>query len=83
VSNRQRRTQERKRALLGARIVFNNRSSVIDCTVRDLSEAGARLVLGHPLPLPSVFELEMPSKGQTRRCELRWAAGLACGVRFV
>jgi hypothetical protein len=74
---------ERKRALLGARIVFNNRSSVIDCTIRDLSEGGARLILGHPVPVPSEFELDIPSKAQRLHCELRWAAGVTCGVKFV
>ncbi len=83
MSNRQRRTDERRRTLLKAQIVFNSRSSVIDCTVRDLSETGARLILGHPIPLPSEFELSIPSKGQRLRCEVRWSAGLTHGIRFI
>jgi hypothetical protein len=37
----QRRMASQKRTLKKGRIVFNNRRSVIDCTVRNLSE-GAR-----------------------------------------
>ena len=83
MSGRQRRVGQRKRTFLAARVVFNNRSSVIDCTVRDLSPSGARLVFGHPLPLPAQFELEIPSKGQVLCCSLRWSAGVSCGVHFL
>jgi hypothetical protein len=37
----ERRSSKRWGAYLKARIVFNNRSSVLDCTVRDLSDTGA------------------------------------------
>jgi hypothetical protein len=41
----ERRASPRQRRLNGAKIVFNNNSSVIDCIVRDLSPHGARLVV--------------------------------------
>ena len=66
MTDEQRRTSERKRALLGARILFNSRASVFDCMIRDLSDTGARFVLGHPIPLPSEFELEIPSRACRR-----------------
>jgi hypothetical protein len=41
----ERRASPRQRRFNGAKIVFNNNSSVIDCIVRDLSAHGARLVV--------------------------------------
>ena len=76
------RTHERQRVRLNAKVVFNNRASIIDCVVRDMSEAGASLLLAHPVPLPSDFELRIPSKGRQFSCEVKWSAFWALGVKF-
>ena len=57
-----RRNSTRKRSLLNGRIVFNNRRSVIECTIRDISETGAKILFSHPTPIPAEFELDIPSK---------------------
>ena len=38
----EKRKSSRARSLLAGRIIFNNRTSVIDCTVRDISDTGAK-----------------------------------------
>jgi len=77
-----RRDQARRVVLKGARIVFNDRKSVIDCRVRDLSADGARLDLPTPQLLPHTFELQVAGS-QPQRCGLCWAKGNRVGVRFL
>jgi hypothetical protein len=57
-----RRSSKRRRTVLRGRVVFNNRSSVLDCTVRDLSDTGAQLTLADVSALPPDFDLEIPGK---------------------
>jgi hypothetical protein len=77
------RQSRRQRSLLGARIVFNKRSSTLDCTIRDISETGARLSFGHGIDVPPTFDLHIPKTGRLVRAELVWQRGPLCGVRFV
>lgn len=56
------------------------------CTVTDLTEAGAGLVLSGDTALPSRFRLALPlldDHEDERLVELRWRNGQAAGVRFV
>ena len=77
-----RRNSTRKRSLLNGRIVFNNRCSVIECTIRDISETGAKILFSHPTPIPAEFELDIPSKGPPVRARVMWSNGKECGVLF-
>lgn len=74
---------ERVRTILGARAIFNNGRSTIDCQIRNLSETGARLALNEGLSLPGAFDLEAPSRNKTWRVLLRWRTKDAAGVQFV
>jgi hypothetical protein len=76
------RNSTRKRSLLNGRIVFNNRRSVIECTIRDISETGAKISFAHPTPIPAEFELDIPSKGSRVRARVMWSNGKECGVLF-
>jgi hypothetical protein len=77
------RSSQRRRTVLTGRVVFNNRSSVLDCTVRDLSETGARISFAAVSELPPEFELEIPNKGQRVQARLMWSRGATHGVMFV
>ena len=59
------RSTVRMRSLLGARVVFNDRASVINCMARDISTVGAKLVFPTPTDIPNQFELQIPQRGQT------------------
>ena len=56
------RRSQRTRTILQGRVVLNNRFSLLDCVVRDLSETGARVAFAHPVALPSDVELENPDE---------------------
>ena len=77
------RSSTRKRSLLNARIIFNNRCSVIECTIRDIFETGAKILFAHPHPIPPEFELDIPSRGSSPvRARVMWSNGKECGVLF-
>ena len=78
-----RRSSKRRRTVLKGRVVFNNRSSVLDCTVRDLSDTGAQITLADVSTLPPDFELEIPSKDILVQVQVMWSRGKNHGVRFV
>ena len=75
-----RREQFRRTVIKGARIVFNDRQSTLNCRVRDMTLDGARLDLSTQQLLPHEFELQV-SGNPTRRCGVRWAHGNFVGVR--
>ena len=79
----ERRKGKRSRSLLGARIVFNNRASTFDCTVRNISETGARLVFGGPVSAPDEFDLVISQKERTYRCRIAWRNANEMGVTFL
>ena len=77
-----RREQFRRTVIKGAKIIFNNRKSTLDCRVRDMTMDGARLDLSTQQLLPHEFGLQV-SGNPVRRCGLCWARGTFVGVRFL
>src|SRR5829696_10231895 len=82
LADAEQRRAPRLRALIGARIVFNNGQATVDCLIRDVSETGAKLIISAPVPLPDRFELIIPQKGITRRVRVAWRRATEIGVRF-
>jgi hypothetical protein len=73
----------RSRTIIGGKVVFNDRHCVVDCTIRDMSETGAKLVFSGHVRLPDEFDLEMPQKGMRHRARVMWWAAESCGVLFL
>jgi hypothetical protein len=78
----QRRQATRQKSFLRGCIYFNNRRTVIDCLIRDISEHGARLRFSDSISTPDNFELHIPQKNQTLRVNARWRHGMDVGVTF-
>lgn len=76
------RRATRKRVLKGALIAFNNRSSTMSCTVRDLSDTGARLRFAPGQAIPGRFDLIIESEGIDVPCAVAWRRGEDIGVAF-
>ena len=76
------RRDPRQRALIGARIIFNQGSSTLDCVIRDLSEDGARLSMSDALTPPDEFDLFIPQKKATYRARVAWRRKEGLGVSF-
>ena len=77
------RHAERIRSFLRAQIIFNNRMSTIDCTIKNISATGARVALSETLAVPTEFEIDIPQKGRSYRARLVWRDKEAIGVEFV
>ena len=76
------RQSRRRMTLKTGRLIFNNGHCVVECTVRDLSDEGARLELPCHLDLPEVLTLSIPG-GSMRDCEIVWSSNTERGVRFL
>jgi two-component system, OmpR family, response regulator len=78
-----RRLLPRVRSLLGARLHFGRQFAAIDCTIRDISESGARLALEGSHELPEEFELQFLQARSFIRGRLVWRRTNACGIKFL
>ncbi len=71
----------RQRTLKGARVVLEDRST-IDCTIRDISKGGARLVFGDAFKLPETFRLINLTAKTITPVRLQWQRRMEAGVSF-
>lgn len=78
----ERRAAPRRRTLKSGRAIFNNKQSVLSCTVRDLSATGAKLRFATVMGIPETFELDMTDEPR-RSCHVVWRRGEDVGVVFV
>ncbi len=75
------RVAPRRRVLKSAKIVFDDWRA-IDCTVRDVSETGAKLQVGGAHTLPHKFRLLMVSENTIRPVQIAWKLNDTLGVAF-
>jgi hypothetical protein len=78
-----RRSERRQRVLQRGQILAQGLGSAIDCTIRDLSENGARLRVDAYHAAPEEFDLLIGRTGSRRPVKLRWQIGNDMGVEFV
>ena len=79
---RERRGAERRRVLKAGIIAFNGRHSTLPCTVRDLSETGARIAVTGTVSAPDTFELIIELDGIEASCEVVLRRPNEVRVRF-
>ena len=76
----------RARRLRQALCIFNNGSSSLDVTVRDISASGARVIGDGLLFLPKTFELRIHESDDfysVRSARLIWTDGRNAGLEFI
>jgi hypothetical protein len=77
-----RRNVTRTRISRSAKIIAPRRSSVIHCTVQNITSGGARLKVANTYGMPETFELTF-EHGRTRRaCRVVWRTADELGVAF-
>ncbi len=76
----EKRANPRHRVLKAGTIEFGG--GVIDCTVRNLSKAGAALDVTSPVGIPDKFTLVIPSDGQRFACRIIYRKEKRIGVAF-
>jgi hypothetical protein len=75
------RGDHRQRTLKAARVLLSD-SSTVDCTIRDISKGGARLVFGDAFTLPQEFRLLLVSSNTIAPVKLLWQRAKQAGVAF-
>jgi hypothetical protein len=78
----ERRQSPRRRVLKGGVVAFNDRFVTLPCTVRDLSDGGARLRIEGSINAPDTFELIIEIDGLEASCEVVSRRGNEVSVRF-
>ena len=76
------RITQRQRVLKDGKIVFNANSSVVDCTIRDMSETGARIICHHQAAIPADCRLVSLSDNLIGDVKVMWRRGDQLGIRF-
>jgi hypothetical protein len=77
----EKRAVPRRRTLKGGSIVINNGFSTFQCTVRNLSEIGAKLQVAGIIGIPDQFTLLLDDK-QSFPCTVIWRRESELGVSF-
>ncbi len=75
------RSAERRKQLKAGIISFNNRHSTLPCSVRDISETGARLE-AVAASVPDTFLLIIELDGLEAECRVVWRKVNFVGVHF-
>ena len=80
--NRERRSTARSRVLRGAKLVLG-KSSMEDCVVRNVTNAGARIHISKAVDLPEAFDLTFDGGYSFRHCRIIWRSATETGVQFI
>jgi hypothetical protein len=78
----EKRRSQRRRVLKTGKIVFNGGRSLIDCTVRNISETGALLRVMSPVGIPDQFVLLIEADGLQRKAKIVRRTPHAIAVNF-
>ncbi|WP_168990607.1 PilZ domain-containing protein [Aureimonas flava] len=79
----ERRVAPRTRILKRGKILFNNRYSTFDCTVRNISATGALLTIDPAVPLPKLFEIRIGEDETVRSAKLVYRRDSFAGIHFI
>jgi hypothetical protein len=79
---KERRERQRTRVLRNAKIIAPGFSSMMHCTVQDITGRGACLTVADTYGMPQTFELTF-EQGHTRRsCRVVWRSRDRLGIAF-
>jgi PilZ domain-containing protein len=78
----ERRSVPRTRVLRNAKLILDDRGTIVQCTLLDLTTGGARLSLASTYRTSESFELTFDN-GRTRRpCRVIWRTDTGLGISF-
>ena len=82
MSEAEKRIARRQRMLKDGKIITMNDRSVIDCLIRDISDAGAKIRCGDQIAVPKEFQLFIPQSKYFRAARTVWRRGNEIGIIF-
>ena len=77
------RQSPRRRVLKTGIVTFSGRNCSIECSVRDLSDTGAKLRATGSANIPDTFELIIETDGFEADCQVVWRKDNDIGVVFL
>ncbi len=77
------RVAHRARSFLRGNIVQVTEGIRTGCTIRDISEVGARVTVSDSEAVPEYFDLEIPVRSFLKRSKIVWRHNGEMGVMFV
>jgi len=77
------RGARRNRVLMEGKVTYALGARSIDCTIRDLSETGARVRLSGPEPVPETVVLIQMRSGVAYEAAVAWAKDRDLGLTFL
>jgi len=77
------RIAPRRRVLKAGKVAYQSRFCVVECTVRDISDTGAKLRTDNTVSIPDTFELLIETDGFEADCEVVWRNDGDLGIRFL
>jgi PilZ domain len=82
MAEEEKRIAPRQRVLKAAKIITMDNTSVIDCTVRNLSDTGAQLIIEKSVRMPDEFQFFLANGDTVRDAVLAWHRGDRVGLKF-
>ena len=76
------RSEPRRRVVKGTKIAYGDFVFVQDCTVRDISNRGARISVSAAMELPQEFFLVFTTERILRKSRVKWRKTNEVGVVF-
>ena len=76
------RVSRRSRVLKGAKLVNMKNWSLVDCTIKDISLTGAKLVCGDQYSVPDEFRFLIPSDNTIQPAKVVWRKNNMLGIIF-
>jgi hypothetical protein len=76
------RHRQRQRVLKGGKIVFADGSFSVECTIRNISDTGARVQVPTSVAIPDRFTLIDAHVGTRRKAKVVWRKGDLMGLHF-
>lgn len=77
------RRAPRARTFLGGKIVFRDGSFSFNCTVRDISDGGARIQIAPEQLVPKWFYLLTSRDDYALEAQVEWQRGVLLGLRVL
>jgi two-component system cell cycle response regulator len=77
------RTEPRQKVHQQGLVVYVGQERGLDCEIRDLTQAGAKLRLGDDVTVPSCFDLTILPENTSRKAQVCWRDDRELGIQFI
>ncbi len=78
----EKRSSQRHRVLKGGNIYFNRGYGAFSCTVKNLSDGGAMVLMEDSSGLPGEFDFVITGEDKTRKASISWRSNGRAGIVF-